>query len=68
MVSRKLRMAQVTNIGVVRTMFFTAFVSISMQSSTAIFSNYYLWTVASFLLLAGDIFVSDDGAIQENGV
>lgn len=49
----------VGNINLIRLLYLTSFVFISMQSSAGIFSNYFVWAVAAFIFLAEDLFVSD---------
>jgi hypothetical protein len=49
----------VRNIDLVRFFYLTSFLFISMQSSSGIFSNYFIWAVLGFLFLSEDLFVSD---------
>lgn len=41
----------VTDIDIIRAVFFIGFIFISIQSSSGIFSNYFVWTVVMFLIL-----------------
>jgi len=54
----------VAAIDIIRAVFFMGFIFISLQSSSGIFSNYFVWTVIMFILLCDKTpFISNDDGL-----